>query len=115
MSGTSARPVHLDRILEQIKQVPLQVFPILYPASGHSDLMSLAEYGKAYSIPEGEEQPGSGVTPLNYLAEVLLDVLHLAEGLRIQKVRYVLRLQYFFTKTNLWQTFVLSKKVPNDR
>ena len=88
MSGTSARPVHLDRILEQIKQVPLQVFPILYPASGHSDLMSLAEYGKAYSIPEGEEQPGSGVTPLNYLAEVLLDVLHLAEGLRIQKVRF---------------------------
>ena len=92
MSGTSARPVHLDRILEQIKQVPLQVFPILYPASGHSDLMSLAEYGKAYSIPEGEDQPGSGtgVTPLNYLAEVLLDILHLAEDLRIQKVGEIL-------------------------
>ena len=87
VSGTSSRPIHLDKILEQIRKVPLQVFPILYPASGHSDLMALAEYGKAYSIPEGEEQPGSGVTPLNYLAEVLLDVLHLAEGLRIQKVR----------------------------
>ena len=75
--------------------------------------MSLAEYGKAYSIPEGEEQPGSGVTPLNYLAEVLLDVLHLAEGLRIQKVRfgfqYVLRSRHFFTKTNLSQTIFVGK------
>ena len=68
----------------EVRQVPVQVFPILYPASIHSDLIHLATYGKAYSIPEGEES--SSVTPLNYLSEVLLDILHLAEGLRIQKI-----------------------------
>ena len=35
VSGSSSKPVLLNNILKSIKQVPLQVFPILYPASIH--------------------------------------------------------------------------------
>ena len=112
VSGSSAKPIHLEKILQEIQKVPLQVFPILYPAPGHSDLLALGKYGKAYSIPEGEEQAGSGsqgVTPLNYLSEVLLDVLHLAEGLRIQKVHETKHLSYEFAGTFTMEQDILHK------
>lgn len=35
VSGSSSKPVLLNNILKSIRQVPLQVFPILYPASIH--------------------------------------------------------------------------------
>ena len=106
VSGTSSRPIHLDKILTQVRQVPLQVFPILYPASVEADLVHLATYGKVYSIPEGEE---SSVTPLNYLSEVLLDVLHLAEGLRIQKIHETKHLSYEFAGTFTMEQDILHK------
>ena len=106
VSGSSTKPAHLDKILAEIKQVPLQVFPVLYPASVYSDLIHLATYGKAYSIPEGEE---AAVTPLNYLSEVLLDVLHLAEGLQIQKIHETKHLSYEFAGTFTMEQDILHK------
>ena len=71
------------------------------------DLIHLAAYGKVYSIPEGEES--SAVTPLNYLSEVLLDVLHLAEGLRIQKIHETKHLSYEFAGTFTMEQDILHK------
>ena len=106
VSGSSNKPVNLEKISAEIRQVPLQVFPILYPASVEADLVHLATYGKVYSIPEGEE---SSVTPLNYLSEVLLDVLHLAEGLRIQKIHETKHLSYEFAGTFTMEQDILHK------
>ena len=71
------------------------------------DLIHLAAYGKVYSIPEGEES--SAVTPLNYLSEVLLDVLDLAEGLRMQKIHETKHLSYEFAGTFTMEQDILHK------
>ena len=108
ISGASNKPIFMDKIMDQVKQVPLRVFPILYPSTGAPELLQLAKYGKAYSIPEGEE-PYSGVTPLNYLSEVLLDILHIAEDLQIQKVHETKHLSYEFAGTFTMEQDILHK------
>ena len=108
ISGASNKPIFMDKIMDQVQQVPLRVFPILYPSTGAPELLQLAKFGKAYSIPEGEE-PYSGVTPLNYLSEVLLDILHIAEDLQIQKVHETKHLSYEFAGTFTMEQDILHK------
>lgn len=110
VSGSPSKTVNLERIMAQVRQVPLQVFPILYPGTAHPDLLDLAEYGKSYAVPEGEEQAGTGgVSPLNYLSEVLLDILHQSEGMRIQKVHETKHLSYEFAGTFTMEQDILHK------
>lgn len=112
VTGSSQKPHFLEDFMGKVQLIPLQVYPIFYPsASAHPDLLSLSKYGKSYAIPEGEEQPtsGQGVTPLNYLSEVLLDVLHLAENLRIQKVHETKHLSYEFAGTFTMEQDILHK------
>lgn len=106
VSGTNDKAEKLGQIWSAVQGVPLQVFPILYPSTGHSEVLNLAIYGKAYSIPEGEENV---ITPLNYLSEVLLDILHLAEDLRIQKVHETKHLSYEFAGTFTMEQDILHK------
>lgn len=108
ISGASNKPIFMDKIMDQVQQVPLRVFPILYPSTGAPELLQLAKFGKAYSIPEGEE-PYSGVTPLNYLSEVLLDILHIAEDMQIQKVHETKHLSYEFAGTFTMEQDILHK------
>ena len=55
VTGSPARPDHLDRVLRAVEETPVQVFPILLPTA-HQDLMKLgaAGGGVAYAVPEGE-------------------------------------------------------------
>ena len=65
VTGSPARPDHLDRVLRAVEDTPVQVFPILLSATAHPDLMKLAAAGGgvSYAVPEG----GSALSPqVNY-------------------------------------------------
>ena len=108
ISGSSNKPIFMEKIMDKVNQVPLRVFPILYPSTGAPELLQLAKFGKAYSVPEGEEAY-SGVTPLNYLSEVLLDIMKIAEDLQIQKVHETKHLSYEFAGTFTMEQDILHK------
>ncbi len=98
-----------QNILDKMIEIPLKFFPIMYPStslSATNSILDLAKYGKGYSVPEGDE---IYVTPLNYLSEVLLDILHLAEGLKIQKVHETKHLSYEFAGTFTMEQDILHK------
>lgn len=81
ITGSSERVTNLETILKVVDQVPIQVFPVLYPGNSYPDILSLARHGKAYAVPESDH-----VSSADYLLEVLLDIFRESEGLRIQKV-----------------------------
>ena len=109
VTGSIKKPNHLSELLETIQKAPIQVYPILYPSTAHPDLMKLAALGggKAYAIPEGEE---NWVSPLTYLNEVLLDVIKEAEpGAQIQKVHETRHMSYEFAGTFTMEEDILHK------
>jgi len=81
VTGTSDRIFNIETILRTVDKTPIQIFPILFPASAHPDILSISKYGKAYAVPEVE-----AVSPTDFLVEVLLDIFRESEGMRIQKV-----------------------------
>ena len=82
VTGTPRRPQLLERLIETVDQAALKVFPIIYPGTAYPQVIKLARHGKHYAVPE----TGVAMSPLTFLNEVLMDVLHESEGLEIQKV-----------------------------
>ncbi len=106
VSGSARQPgSDLGKILGEIQAIPLNIYPIFYPGTAHPDLMKLATFGKTFAVPEAETK----VTPLNYLSEILLDVLHQSEGMRIQKVHEASHLSYEFAGTFTMEADILHK------
>ena len=109
VTGTSRKPTHLTEILRTIQKTPLQVYPILYPSTAHPDLLKLAVLGggKAYAVPEGEENL---VSPLTYMTEILLDVIKESEpSIKIQKVHETRHMSYEFAGTFTMEEDILHK------
>ena len=109
VTGSSKKPSHLSEILKTIQKTPIQVYPILYPSTAHPDLMKLAALGggKAYAVPEGEENL---VSSLTYMTEILLDVIKESEpGVKIQKVHETRHMSYEFAGTFTMEEDILHK------
>ena len=105
VTGSPRRPQLLERLVETADQVALKVFPIVYPGTAYPEIIKLARHGKHYAIPESD----SNLSPLNYLSEVLLDILHKSEGLEIQKVHETKHLSYEFAGTFTLEESMLHK------
>ena len=109
VTGSSKKPTHLSEVLKTIQKTPIQVYPILYPGTAHPDLMKLAALGggKAYAVPEGEENL---VSPLTYMTEILLDVIKESESsVKIQKVHETRHMSYEFAGTFTMEEDILHK------
>ena len=109
VTGSSKKPAHLSETLKTIQKTPIQVYPILYPSTAHPDLMKLAALGggRAYAVPEGEENL---VSPLTYMTEILLDVIKESEpGVKIQKVHETRHMSYEFAGTFTMEEDILHK------
>ena len=96
LTGSPRKPQMLEKLIDTVGNGGVRVFPIVYPGTAYPDVIRLASsHGKHYAINEG-----SGVSPLNYLTEVLLDVLRKTEPeMQIQKVHETRHLSYEFAGT----------------
>ena len=92
VTGSPREAQNMDRLIEKISGTPVRVFPIAYPGTAHPSLVGLARHGRHYAV-------GEDGSPLNYLTEVLLDVLRKSGSLNIQKVHETRHLSYEFAGT----------------
>ena len=96
LTGSPRQAQNMDKLIETVSGTPVRVFPIAYPGTAHRSLVGLARHGKHYAVSEGN----SASNPLNYLTEVLLDILRKSEpGAAIQKVHETRHLSYEFAGT----------------
>ncbi len=82
LTGSPRRPQLLDRLVGQIERDSVRVFPVILPGTAHPDINQLAKNGRVYAVPED----GGEMNSLEYLTEVMLDVLNTAGGVRTHKL-----------------------------
>ena len=103
VSGSTKKPLLMSRILEEMEEAPVQVFPVVFPGTGHPDLARLSGNGKRYAVPETE------ASPLAFLSAVLLDILHESVGIQIQKLHEKVHTEEEFSGTFTLEESMLHK------
>lgn len=94
VTGSPRRPQLLEQLVAVAAGSAVKVFPIIYPGTAYPEMIKLAANARHYAVPEDD-----AVSSLTYLSEVLFDILHVAEGLEIQKIHETKHLSYEFAGT----------------